>query len=372
MCILYMFSYVAVVSFIPIIAIHVEGQFQILCKHLELMGHPHRNPEGKQIFYTDFETDQYVLVSDVLRHIHWEGRTDYVDSSPKTNSNGRQQTAISKNNNDMPVMTRETHHLVATKQNCWMNPRRSDDSMIREHHALGQLDLGTIKEKTLELKPAGGSKIGCKSQDELGQHDLATIKEKALEGKPAGDSKMGCKSSGQGDLDLEENYWKVLPVYERHYFKQLVKFHQKLLKQIEQMMIDISELVLLMVVGNYLIASLALYQLTFQTETTSMIRLFKFLVEYILVLIQFYTYCNAAESLDDNQSNTRNSVYFSAWYRLCPSVRRDMCVLLSRLLKSNHPSFFHGVIVLQNNVLTRLLKVSYQVVNLMRLKSARV
>uniref|UniRef100_A0A8D8Z5Q0 Uncharacterized protein n=1 Tax=Cacopsylla melanoneura TaxID=428564 RepID=A0A8D8Z5Q0_9HEMI len=48
------------------IMIHVEGQIKILCNYIEMLGCPHKDSEGNRIFYKQFETNSYVLVSSIL------------------------------------------------------------------------------------------------------------------------------------------------------------------------------------------------------------------------------------------------------------------------------------------------------------------
>uniref|UniRef100_A0A8D8ZDJ4 Uncharacterized protein n=1 Tax=Cacopsylla melanoneura TaxID=428564 RepID=A0A8D8ZDJ4_9HEMI len=59
--------YAGIVTLLPIIMIHVEGQTKFLCKHIELLGHPHKDlSTGNTIFYTDFVRNQYVTASKSL------------------------------------------------------------------------------------------------------------------------------------------------------------------------------------------------------------------------------------------------------------------------------------------------------------------
>uniref|UniRef100_A0A8D8RKR8 Uncharacterized protein n=2 Tax=Cacopsylla melanoneura TaxID=428564 RepID=A0A8D8RKR8_9HEMI len=125
-----------------------------------------------------------------------------------------------------------------------------------------------------------------------------------------------------------------------------------------------------MVLGNYMGVSLALYQLVVYSDQ-SKFRLFKFVSELSLALFELYIYCFAAEILDDFHSRTRTSLYFSRWYACTRSTRRDIGMLLRRLRKPKHPNFYWGFIVINNPLFVGLLRLCYQVVNLMRLKGAR-
>ncbi|KAL1449012.1 hypothetical protein WDU94_000255 [Cyamophila willieti] len=66
-----LWSYVFFVTIFPMIVINAEGQMKILCRHIEMLGSPHKDSEGNQIFYTHFETNTYVSVSSVLNFRTW-------------------------------------------------------------------------------------------------------------------------------------------------------------------------------------------------------------------------------------------------------------------------------------------------------------
>ncbi|KAL1451082.1 hypothetical protein WDU94_003376 [Cyamophila willieti] len=251
----FIFCYVASVSFVPIAVIHIQGQFQILCKHLEMVGHPHKNSEGKNIFYTNFETNQYVLVSDVLR----EGNSDYWGRSEPTNAHNanenQQHLAVPKSNNDLAPLPCETSDS-GTRKTCWITKPNELPVWRSDEHR----EMTTIHEE----EPPENAQTGY---DDRSGGDLPRSGTSLSSSSPNTPGKA--HQSTPSLVELEENYLKLVQVYEQDYFKQLVKFHQKLLDFIEQIRKDISELVLVMVVGNYLVASLALYQLTVQSETTS-------------------------------------------------------------------------------------------------------
>lgn len=50
-----------VLCLIPIIVIHVRGQYDILCKYVAMIGCEHRDSEGYRIYYTSIEDNQYLL-----------------------------------------------------------------------------------------------------------------------------------------------------------------------------------------------------------------------------------------------------------------------------------------------------------------------
>ncbi|KAL1455863.1 hypothetical protein WDU94_000635 [Cyamophila willieti] len=131
---------------------------------------------------------------------------------------------------------------------------------------------------------------------------------------------------------------------------------------------DISIGVFLTMIANYFNISIVLYQLvTIKSGHQSKVKLFKILSELTVTLIQFYSYCNTMEIWDDCHARMRTSLYLSRWYTCSSFMRRDMCVLLSRLRKPSHPRFCQGFIVLCNPLFVRLLRVCYQAVKLVQL-----
>lgn len=50
---------------IPIIVIHVRGQYDILCKYVTMIGSEHKDSEGYRIYYTSIEDNQYLLQKDM-------------------------------------------------------------------------------------------------------------------------------------------------------------------------------------------------------------------------------------------------------------------------------------------------------------------
>ncbi|CAA2977304.1 Hypothetical predicted protein, partial [Olea europaea subsp. europaea] len=52
----------ALISLVPVIVLHImHGQYDILGKHLAMLGHQHRDAAGNQIFYTNFEDNEYIM-----------------------------------------------------------------------------------------------------------------------------------------------------------------------------------------------------------------------------------------------------------------------------------------------------------------------
>uniref|UniRef100_A0A8D8T4U4 Uncharacterized protein n=1 Tax=Cacopsylla melanoneura TaxID=428564 RepID=A0A8D8T4U4_9HEMI len=164
---------------------------------------------------------------------------------------------------------------------------------------------------------------------------------------------------------------RMMRAYEQDYFKQLVRFHQKVRTFMEQIFDEIPFIVLLVVISNYMNISFTLYQLIVYTGHQSNGKLFKFLAELILTLVQFGTYCNTAERWDSCHARMRASLYTSQWYTCSTQTRKDMCMLLSRLRKPNYPRFYQGVIEISNPMFVRFVNVCYKAVNVMKITSSR-
>ncbi|KAL1459305.1 hypothetical protein WDU94_011301 [Cyamophila willieti] len=49
------------ISIIPVVMIHVKGQYEILCKYIKLIGQEHRNSLGNTIFYHNIEAHAYTI-----------------------------------------------------------------------------------------------------------------------------------------------------------------------------------------------------------------------------------------------------------------------------------------------------------------------
>uniref|UniRef100_A0A8D8VLN4 Odorant receptor n=1 Tax=Cacopsylla melanoneura TaxID=428564 RepID=A0A8D8VLN4_9HEMI len=52
----------SVMSFLPVVMIHLRGQYEILCKYINLIGQEHRDACGNAIYYTNIEEDQYEIL----------------------------------------------------------------------------------------------------------------------------------------------------------------------------------------------------------------------------------------------------------------------------------------------------------------------
>lgn len=54
------------VNLIPVATVHMQGQYQILCSYVRMMGKEHTDADGNSILYTNIEDDEYVPGSIVV------------------------------------------------------------------------------------------------------------------------------------------------------------------------------------------------------------------------------------------------------------------------------------------------------------------
>ncbi|KAL1452667.1 hypothetical protein WDU94_006874 [Cyamophila willieti] len=166
-----------------------------------------------------------------------------------------------------------------------------------------------------------------------------------------------------------QNQWSMQAAYEQHYFKQIIKFHQKILAVINNFVKTINSFIIIVVLGNHIGFVLTLYQLINQTTHMSGPKLFKFLCEYLLLVGQYYAFCVSSEMVDDFHKSMRTAVANSKWFTCSRSTRNDIRMLLLRLHKPNYPKFCNDWVVLCKPGFAGLLRLSYNVVNLLLLKS---
>ncbi|KAL1452669.1 hypothetical protein WDU94_006876 [Cyamophila willieti] len=248
---------VGLIPLLPMLVVHVQGQVQILCKYIQMLGSPHTDAEGNRIFFIDIMKNKYMFAKNI------KGFEEHL--IPKCSGNEREMAIIAK-------------------KNIWKK--------------------------------------------------------------------------------------KVQKAYEVNFFKQIIKFHLKLLVFVEQFMKMVHPFVVIIRIGNYMIFSLSLYQLTMHPFTPSW-TMFRCLSNFAAVLLQYYGFCEASEILDDNHILLRTSLCHSNWYKCSTITRRNIRMFLIRLHKENHLKFYKGMVVFSKPAFVALLRLSYQVVNLMRIQSLR-
>ncbi|KAL1457063.1 hypothetical protein WDU94_001736 [Cyamophila willieti] len=124
---------------------------------------------------------------------------------------------------------------------------------------------------------------------------------------------------------------------------------------------------------NNLIFALFLFQLTLSSISMSKARLCKLVAEFVAFGIQYFYLCNKSDLLDDCNGNILRAIGNSGcWMRCSSQTRRDLCMLIRRVQKPNHLRFFQGAIIISRDYFMRVVKLSYSLVNFMRIKSAAV
>nr|QPZ88936.1 odorant receptor 23 [Diaphorina citri] len=86
---------------------------------------------------------------------------------------------------------------------------------------------------------------------------------------------------------------------EQLYFRQILLLHQKLMKLQQKVQILFAPIVLPLVLCNNAAFSICLYQLTDRNTNLSNARLFKFLIEFLTVALQYFFLNNCSEMMDD-------------------------------------------------------------------------
>ncbi|KAI5695694.1 hypothetical protein M8J75_002000 [Diaphorina citri] len=85
--------------------------------------------------------------------------------------------------------------------------------------------------------------------------------------------------------------------YEQLYLRQIICFHQKLLLFQEKVQIFFSSVVLPLIIFNNVGISLCIYQLTARTTALSDVRMFKFFIEFLTMIAQFYVLNHFSETV---------------------------------------------------------------------------
>uniref|UniRef100_A0A8D8T7E3 Uncharacterized protein n=1 Tax=Cacopsylla melanoneura TaxID=428564 RepID=A0A8D8T7E3_9HEMI len=123
---------------------------------------------------------------------------------------------------------------------------------------------------------------------------------------------------------------------------------------------------------NNVLFALCLYQLTASSfKSISKARLYKLVLEFMAVFVQYYYLCHSSETLDDLQIRVNRAITRSLWFKCSNNTRRDICMLLRRTQGPNHLNFYDGAIVLSRAYFLSVVKLSYTFVNFMRLNISR-
>uniref|UniRef100_A0A8D8ZS75 Uncharacterized protein n=1 Tax=Cacopsylla melanoneura TaxID=428564 RepID=A0A8D8ZS75_9HEMI len=116
---------------------------------------------------------------------------------------------------------------------------------------------------------------------------------------------------------------------------------------------------------------LCLYQITLMSNSLSFVVLVKVVFQIISVIAELYYICYCSEALDDCHAKLHRAIINSGWYRCSNRMKQDVCFLLRRLQRPNHLKFNQGFIILTKDFFVKVLKVSYNFVNFLRLKTVK-
>ncbi|KAL1464816.1 hypothetical protein WDU94_004429 [Cyamophila willieti] len=114
---------------------------------------------------------------------------------------------------------------------------------------------------------------------------------------------------------------------------------------------------------------LCLYQLTLSSNTLSYIILGKYVIELIAVGGDYYYHCYCSDILDDCHVMLCRAIINSSWYQCSNKNKQDLVFFLRRLQRPNHLKFTRGFIVHSKTFFVKIVKISYNFVNFLRLKS---
>lgn len=130
------------------------------------------------------------------------------------------------------------------------------------------------------------------------------------------------------------------------------------------------EMTMAFFLSNTAMISLCLYQMVNATSLPPL-RLTRFIMEYVGVLLQYFVICNSSDTLDNCHGLLCRAVNTCHWETCTPRTRRDICLLLSRVQKSNHVTFFGAFVILRRFLFLRVLRLSFSFVNFMRLQGVK-
>ncbi|KAI5696394.1 hypothetical protein M8J75_012491 [Diaphorina citri] len=97
----------------------------------------------------------------------------------------------------------------------------------------------------------------------------------------------------------------------------------------------------------------------------------KVLAEVCLTACNYFYICIMSEVMESSNNGLRLAIYNSHWYNLCRPARQHVVMFLQRSQTPSHIRTFGGTVVLGYTHFTRVLRLEYNVVNFLKLKSIR-
>ncbi|XP_026688803.1 uncharacterized protein LOC113473327 [Diaphorina citri] len=116
--------------------------------------------------------------------------------------------------------------------------------------------------------------------------------------------------------------------------------------------------------------TLCIYQTTF-LDILPKQKMTKVLAEVCLTACNYFYICIMSEVMESSNNGLRLAIYNSHWYNLCRPARQHVVMFLQRSQTPSHIRTFGGTVVLGYTHFTRVLRLEYNVVNFLKLKSIR-
>ncbi|KAI5722274.1 hypothetical protein M8J76_006176 [Diaphorina citri] len=344
----FIFALVAcvIMPIIPMIVIHLQGQFELLCHHVRKIGTSHEW-EDYQIYYTDIETDQFCMA------LYSERMTREKDSL--LNCDGQ------RNGGDGHRIGSDLHEGQRNEFDGHERQRIGTEWQRNGHdgHRNG-LD-GQRNERDWQRNERNGHRNGRDWYEEQ-RNGLDWHEGQRNERDGQRNERDGQRNGGDWQRNQRDEYdWS--------HFRQVLKFHQKLLMFRDQLTGFCNNIAFLVIICNNICLSLCLFQLTNNPGDLPPVRLLKFVGQFLNIVVQSFLICNSSELLDDYNTMLRRAFNESCWYACAPRTRRNIVFFLRSIQEPGHVRFYQGTVVLSRKYFLKIVQVSYSIVNAMRLRS---
>ncbi|KAL1454075.1 hypothetical protein WDU94_010362 [Cyamophila willieti] len=125
-----------------------------------------------------------------------------------------------------------------------------------------------------------------------------------------------------------------------------------------------------LVLANFVFIVLCVYQMVASSTNMSLLRYLKFVGVFFAVMLEFFLICcNSSEVANECNEIMVNAIKDCNWEKCTNQTKRDLCILLRRVQRSNHFKYNHGMLVLSRLLFLKVVKLAYSFVNFMRVKT---
>ncbi|KAI5717167.1 hypothetical protein M8J77_001201 [Diaphorina citri] len=316
---LFLYIFIAAVSFtsLPILTTKLVGQYTILCQYIDKLGAQHFDSQGREIFYTDLETNKYAYV--YLRTIG--------ETRPKV------------------LYNRWVGHMQCQKAG---DSKQDDMNLTKREEAIDVESLGHLKSRRALFSKLKSHRIGSSETS-----DRANTEE-------------ACDLESVGQSKAHRPFSKLNNQYQKDYLKQIIKFHQKLLIVQRKLSNFFEPIAFIQTSANFVAIALCSYQLLFSLQILSALRVSKFIFEILVHCGQCYYWCHCSDLLDDCNIAICRSIRNSEWINCDVGTRKDILMLLRMAQRPNFLRFSQGVILLRRDHFLKIVKIAYTFLNSMR------